>query len=40
MTEATMPDAFPESCEFGLLASAPEPFDPMEKAFHASAASD
>ena len=24
----------PDFVEFGLLASAPEPFDPMEKAFH------
>ena len=31
-----MPDAFIRAlAEFGLLASAPEPFDPMEKAFHA-----
>lgn len=37
MGEAIMPDAFQVLDEFGLLASAPEPFDPMEKAFHALA---
>ncbi len=26
--------AVPDLSEFGLLASAPEPFDPMERAFH------
>ena len=31
---ATMPDAFHDLVEFGLLASAKDPFDPMEKAFH------
>ena len=30
-----VPDAFTALVEFGVLASAPEPFDPMEKAFHA-----
>ena len=30
----TLPDAFHELVEFGVLASAPDPFDPMEKAFH------
>ncbi len=30
----TMPDEFHELAEFGLLASAKEPVDPMEKAFH------
>lgn len=31
---AEMPAAFQTLSEFGLLASAPEPFDPMERAFH------
>jgi Ca2+-transporting ATPase len=29
-----MPDEFRDLVEFGILASAPDPFDPMEKAFH------
>ncbi len=29
-----MPASFHDVSEFGLLASAPEPFDPMERAFH------
>jgi Ca2+-transporting ATPase len=29
-----MPERFHDLSEFGLLASAPEPFDPMERAFH------
>ncbi len=29
-----MPDEFAVLAEFGILASAPDPFDPMEKAFH------
>ena len=29
-----MPEQFGSVSEFGLLASAPEPFDPMERAFH------
>ena len=29
-----LPKAFAELAAFGLLASAPEPFDPMDKAFH------
>ena len=29
-----LPDAFHDLLRFGILASAPEPFDPMEKAFH------
>ncbi len=29
-----MPTVFHDLAEFGLLASAPEPFDPMDKAFH------
>src|SRR6185369_10777021 len=32
-----MPVQFHDLSEFGLLASAPEPFDPMERAFHALA---
>lgn len=32
--DATLPDAFHDLVKFGLLASAPEPFDPMDKAFH------
>ncbi|HYM71832.1 MAG TPA: cation-translocating P-type ATPase [Stellaceae bacterium] len=31
---ATMPEEFRDLAEFGLLASARDPFDPMEKAFH------
>jgi P-type Ca2+ transporter type 2C len=34
---AKMPEQFHALSEFGLLASAPEPFDPMERAFHALA---
>jgi Ca2+-transporting ATPase len=34
-TSGPMADQFQLLAEFGLLASAPEPFDPMEKAFHA-----
>jgi Ca2+-transporting ATPase len=33
-TEATVPSNFHELAVHGLLASAPVPFDPMEKAFH------
>lgn len=32
---AKLPEAFRELAQFGLLASAREPFDPMDKAFHA-----
>jgi len=32
--EPKMPEQFQRLSEFGLLASAPEPFDPMERAFH------
>ena len=32
--DASLPDAFHDLVEFGRLASAPEPFDPMDKAFH------
>jgi P-type Ca2+ transporter type 2C len=31
---AKMPEAFHDLVEFGVLASAKDPFDPMEKAFH------
>ena len=33
-----LPEPFRELVEYGVLASAPDPFDPMEKAFHGSAA--
>jgi Ca2+-transporting ATPase len=33
-TDAAVPNNFRELAAHGLLASAPEPFDPMEKAFH------
>ncbi len=33
-SEALLPEDFRELAEYGALASAPEPFDPMEKAFH------
>ncbi len=33
--EIKLPDTFQELVEFGRLASAPVPFDPMDKAFHA-----
>ena len=33
-----MPAQFQDLSEFGLLASAPEPFDPMERAFHSPGA--
>ena len=35
-----LPPAFRELAATGVMASAPEPFDPMEKAFHALAADD
>jgi Ca2+-transporting ATPase len=35
-----LPDAFRELAAAGVMASAPEPFDPMEKAFHALAKAD
>ena len=38
-TEATVPRKFQELAVHGLLASAPVPFDPMEKAFHEFASS-
>jgi Ca2+-transporting ATPase len=33
-SEGKVSDGFQELVEFGLLASAPDPFDPMERAFH------
>jgi P-type Ca2+ transporter type 2C len=33
-TDAGLPEAFQHLVAFGLLASAPVPFDPMDKAFH------
>ena len=36
--ESALPEAFREVAAAGVMASAPEPFDPMEKAFHALAA--
>jgi P-type Ca2+ transporter type 2C len=35
-----VPDAFRELAAAGVMASAPEPYDPMEKAFHALAKAD
>jgi Ca2+-transporting ATPase len=35
MSEAGIPAEFAQIAVYGLLASTPEPFDPMEKAFHA-----
>ena len=35
-----LPDAFRELAAAGVMGSAPEPFDPMEKAFHALAKAD
>ncbi len=37
MPQAGIPPEFAPIAAYGLLASAPEPFDPMEKAFHAFA---
>ncbi|WP_207762362.1 cation-translocating P-type ATPase [Niveispirillum lacus] len=36
----TLPEAFRELVAAGVMASAPEPYDPMEKAFHALAKND
>ena len=33
-SSSSMPEIFCEVVKFGFLASAPEPFDPMDKAFH------
>ena len=35
--DTALPEAFRELAAAGVMASAPEPFDPMEKAFHALA---
>ncbi len=37
---AALPQAFRELAAAGVMASAPDPFDPMEKAFHALAKAD
>lgn len=39
-TGAALPEAFRELAAAGVMASAPEPFDPMEKAFHALAGAE
>ncbi|MEZ5503624.1 MAG: HAD-IC family P-type ATPase [Halioglobus sp.] len=39
-TDTPMPQPFRELASLGVLASAPEPFDPMEKAFHALSESE
>lgn len=39
-TDTRMPQPFQELASLGTLASAPEPFDPMEKAFHALSESE
>jgi Ca2+-transporting ATPase len=38
--DTALPEAFRELAAAGVMASAPEPFDPMEKAFHALATAD
>ena len=38
--DTALPEAFRELAAAGAMASAPEPFDPMEKAFHALAKAD
>jgi P-type Ca2+ transporter type 2C len=38
--DAALPEAFRELAAAGVMASAPEPFDPMEKAFHVLAKAD
>lgn len=38
--DTALPEAFRELAAAGVMASAPEPFDPMEKAFHALVAAD
>jgi Ca2+-transporting ATPase len=40
ISKAPLPDEFRDIAAAGMLASAPEPFDPMEKAFHALAEAD
>ena len=39
-TDTPMPQPFRDLASLGVLASAPEPFDPMEKAFHALSESE
>lgn len=39
-TDTRMPQSFRDLASLGVLASAPEPFDPMEKAFHALSESE
>ena len=40
ISDTALPEAFRELATAGVMASAPEPFDPMEKAFHALAETD
>lgn len=40
ISDTALPEAFRELAAAGAMASAPEPFDPMEKAFHALATAD
>ena len=40
ISAAPVPEAFRELAAAGVMASAPEPFDPMEKAFHGLAQAD
>ena len=40
ISDAALPEAFRELAAAAVMASAPEPFDPMEKAFHALATAD
>ncbi len=40
ISDAALPKAFRELAAAAVMASAPEPFDPMEKAFHALATAD
>ena len=40
ISDTALPEAFRDLVAAGMVASAPEPFDPMEKAFHALAQTD
>jgi Ca2+-transporting ATPase len=40
ISDKALPEAFRDLAAAGMMASAPEPFDPMEKAFHALAQTD
>ena len=40
ISDQALPETFRELAAAGVMASAPEPFDPMEKAFHALAQTD